>query len=281
MLKTSEQMIAEAVETAKHADQIVAVLGEPSSMSGEASSRSMIGLFDHQVALLRALKQTGKPIVLVLMNGRPLTLSWEDANIDSILEAWFGGTKAGAAIADVLFGDYNPSGKLTMTFPRSVGQIPIYYNHKNTGRPFDPAEKYTSKYLDVANDPLYPFGFGLSYSNFKIGEPTLSSTSIGPNDSLSVSTTVANTGKYDGVETVQLYTRDMVGSITRPVKELKGYQQVALKAGESKTITFKLRSDDLRFYNSELKFAAEPGEFKVFVGGNSRDVKEANFKLTP
>jgi len=277
--KSSQELIQEAVDTAKQADIAVAVLGEPCSMSGEASSRSSIGLFDHQVELLKALKSTGKPVVLVLMNGRPLTLSWEDKNMDAILETWFGGTCAGSAITDILFGDANPSGKLTMSFPRNVGQIPIYYNAKTTGRPFAETEKYHSKYLDVSNEPLYPFGYGLSYSTFKYGDVALSSPTLKKDGSIEVTTSVSNAGSRDGVETVQLYVRDMVGSITRPAKELKGFKQVALKAGESKTVTFKLTSDDLRFYNSDLKFQAEPGDFKVFVGPNSRDLKEAAFKL--
>ncbi len=207
--KSPDAMIQEAVDTAKQADIAVAVMGEPACMSGEASSRSMIGLFDNQIELLKALKQTGKPVVLVLMNGRPLTLSWEDKNLDGILETWFGGTTAGAAIADVLFGDANPSGKITMSFPRNGGQVPIYYNAKNTGRPFAEIEKYHSKYLDVANEPLYPFGYGLSYTNFQYGDLTLSSKTLGrpgsSKGSLQVSSTVTNTGNRNGVETVQLY----------------------------------------------------------------------------
>ena len=277
--KTPAQMIDEAVQTAKKADVVVAVLGEPAAVSGEAASRSVIGLFENQVALLKALKATGKPIALVLMNGRPLTLSWEDSNMDAILETWFAGTEAGPAIVDVLFAEHNPSGKLTMTFPRNVGQIPIYYNHKNTGRPFDPADKYRSKYLDIPNDPLYPFGYGLSYTNFSYGDITLNTTSLKPGDVLTATTTVRNTGKSEGTETVQLYIRDMVGSITRPVEELKSFQKISLKPGESKTVEFKITSDDLRFYNSDLKFVAEPGDFKLFIGPNSRDLKETKFAL--
>lgn len=277
--KSPAQLINEAVETAKQADVVVAVVGEPFCVSGEASSRSMIGLFENQTELLKALKQTGKPIVLVVMNGRPLTLSWEDQNMDAILEAWHGGTAAGAALVDVLFGDVNPSGRLTISFPRNVGQIPIYYNHKNTGRPFDEKEKYRSKYLDVSNEPLYPFGYGLSYTTFKYSDPTVSSPSMKESDTLTVTSTVSNTGKVEGTETVQLYIRDMVGSITRPVRELKKFEQVKLKPGESKTVTFKLTADDLSFYNADLKRVAEPGDFKVFVGANSRDAKGVGFKL--
>ncbi len=277
--KTPKQLLDEAVKTAKKADKVVVVLGEPFCMSGEAASRSMIGLFDHQVELLKALKKTGKPIVLVLMNGRPLTLPWEDANLDAILETWYGGTMAGPATVDVLFGDVNPSAKLTMTFPINVGQIPIYYNAKMTGRPFDEKEKYRSKYLDVSNSPLYPFGYGLSYTTYSYGDVSISAPKMTSADTLTVSTTVTNTGKREGVETVQFYIRDLVGSITRPVKELKGFQQIQLKPGESKKVSFEIKRDDLRFYNSDLKLDAEPGEFKVFIGPNSRDVKEASFTL--
>jgi beta-glucosidase len=277
--KTPDELLAEAVKVADKADVIVACVGEPFIMSGEAASRSMIGLFENQVELLKALKKTGKPIVLVLANGRPLTLPWEDANMDAILETWFGGTMAGAATVDILFGDANPSGKLTMSFPVNVGQVPIYYNAKNTGRPYDEREKYKSKYLDVSNAPLYPFGYGLSYSTFQYGELTLSSPQMKPSETLTVSTTVTNTGKRAGVETVQLYIRDLVGSITRPVKELKGFHQISLNPGETKTVSFKVTLDDLKFYNADLKYGAEPGEFKVFIGTNSRDAKEAAFTL--
>jgi beta-glucosidase len=277
--KTPQQLIDEAVLTAQQADVVVAVLGEPFGMSGEAASRSTIGLLDNQLELLKALKKTGKPVVLVIMNGRPLTLQWEDDNIDAILETWFGGTNAGPAITDVLFGAANPSGKITMTFPRNVGQVPIYYNHKNTGRPFDPNQKYTSKYLDVPNDPLYPFGYGLSYTTFSYGDIKLSSSDLKTGQNITATVSITNNGKYEGIETAQLYIRDMVGSITRPVKELKGFQRVNLKPGESKTVTFTISDQDLKFYNSDLKYAAEPGDFKLFIGGNSRDVKEADFKL--
>ncbi|QEC41582.1 beta-glucosidase BglX [Pseudobacter ginsenosidimutans] len=276
---TPEQLITEAVATAQQADVVVAVLGEAFGMSGEAASRSMIGLPENQLALLKALKATGKPVVLVLMNGRPLTVSWENENIDAILETWFGGTQAGAAIADVLFGAANPSGKLTMSWPRNVGQIPIYYNAKNTGRPLDENQKYTTKYLDVPNTPLYPFGYGLSYTTFTYGDLKLDKKSITAKDKIQVTVTVSNTGNYDGVETVQLYIRDLVGTITRPVKELKGFKKVELKKGESKEVSFTISVEDLKFYNSDLKFVAEPGAFKVFVGGNSQEVKEAGFEL--
>lgn len=280
--RSSEAMIQEAVQLAQGADVIVAAVGESQGMTGEAASRADIGLPGQQLELLKALKKTGKPLVIVLMSGRPMTLAWEDENADAILETWFAGTQAGNAIADVLFGAYNPSGKLTATFPRHVGQVPIYYNHKNTGRPYagDKLDKYKSRYMDVPNDPLYPFGYGLSYTTFQYGKPELSTTTLSPNGTLDVKVTVQNTGNYDGEEVAQLYIRDMVGSITRPVKELKGFQKVMLKKGESRTLTFRLTPEDLKFYNADLKFAAEPGDFQVFVGGNSRDVQTAAFKLT-
>jgi beta-glucosidase len=275
--RSPQQLIDEAVSIAQQSDIVVAVLGEPFGMSGEAASRSDIGLLQNQKQLLMALKKTGKPIVLVLMNGRPLTLSWEDENMDAILETWFAGTMAGPAIVDVLFGNSNPSGKLTMTFPRNVGQIPIYYNHKNTGRPLDENQKYTSKYLDVSNSALYNFGYGLSYTTFGYSNIKLSAEAIGLSQSLTATVTITNTGSRSGEEVVQLYLRDVEGSITRPVKELKGFQKINLKAGESKTISFSISNEDLKFYNSDLKFIAEPGSFKIFIGGNSQEVKEASF----
>ena len=275
-----QALIDRAVETAGKADILVVVLGESFAMSGEAASRSDIGLPLNQLALLKALKQTGKKIVLVLMNGRPLTLSWENDNMDAILETWFSGTRAGEAIVDVLFGRYNPSGKLTATFPRQVGQVPIYYSAKNTGRPFDDNNKYTSKYLDVENTPLYPFGYGLSYTKFEYSAISLSKNGIRTGEIITATVTVSNTGNYDGEEVVQLYIRDMVGSISRPVKELKGFQKIFLKKGESKQVSFNISAADLKFYNSDLKYVAESGDFKVFIGTNSQDVKEGNFKFT-
>ncbi|OCX51944.1 hypothetical protein BEL04_18260 [Mucilaginibacter sp. PPCGB 2223] len=278
-VKSPAKLIDEAVSVAKDADVVVAFLGESFMMTGEASSRSDISLPENQKTLLKALKATGKPVVLVLMNGRPLTLSWENENLDAILETWYAGTRAGNAIADVLFGKYNPSGKLTMTFPRNVGQIPIYYNAKNTGRPFDEKEKYTSKYLDVANTPLYPFGYGLSYSAFSYSPISLNKTNIAITDKLQATITITNIGNYAGEETAQLYTRQMIGSVTRPVKELKGFQKVFLKPGESKTITFTLTANDLKFYDINMKYTNEPGQYKIFIGTNSQDVMEADFKL--
>jgi beta-glucosidase len=279
--KSPEEMLNEAVETANKADVVVAVLGEAADMTGESSSMTHIGLQESQENLLKALVKTRKPIVLVLMNGRPMTLTWEDAHVNGILDVWFGGTEAGNAVADVLFGNYNPSGKLTVTFPRNVGQIPIYYNHLNTGRPFHPGDspKFKSDYLDASNDPLYPFGYGLSYTIFSYSDISLSNKTVNPNGKITATVTVTNTGTVTGKETVQLYIRDMVGSIARPVKELKGYQQVTLAPGESKKVSFTISVSDLKFYNSDLKYVYEPGNFKVFIGTNSRDVKEADFQL--
>jgi beta-glucosidase len=210
-----------------------------------------------------------------------LALTWEEENVPAILNVWFGGSEAGDAIADVLFGDVNPSGKLSMTFPQNAGQIPIYYAHKNTGRPLSGPwfQKFQSNYLDVSNEPLYPFGYGLSYTNFEYGDVKLSSSEISMNESIKVTVNITNKGTRDGKEVVQLYVRDVIGSVTRPVKELKGFKKIDLKAGETKEVTFELTAVDLSFYNYDLKFVAEPGEFQVFVGGNSRDVKQASFNL--
>ncbi|WP_344976511.1 beta-glucosidase BglX [Compostibacter hankyongensis] len=278
--KSPEQLIREAVATAERADVVVMALGESAAMTGEAASRSDIGLTPNQQELLSAVYATGKPVVLVLMNGRPLTLPWEDAHIPAILESWFGGTEAGAAIADVLFGAYNPSGKLTISFPVSVGQIPVYYSHKSTGRPADPGNKYTSKYLDIPNEPLYPFGYGLSYTHFSYGDIVLSTRKLRRGEILRMAVTVTNDGHYDGTETAQLYLRDRVASVTRPVKELKDYRQVFLKQGESKRLTFTLTPEDLKFYNRDMQWVTEPGDFEIFIGGNSRDLQRAAFTLT-
>jgi beta-glucosidase len=277
--RSEADMIDEAVNTAKKSDIIVAVVGESATMSGEAASRSNINIPGNQEDLLKALKATGKPMVIVLMNGRPLTLNWESDNADAILETWFAGTEAGNAIADILFGAYNPSGKITATFPQNVGQIPIYYSHKNTGRPYagDFLDRYKSRYLDVSNEPLYPFGYGLSYTTFSYGDVMLSSNTIKSGQVLHISTTITNTGKYDGEEVVQLYTRQMVGTVSRPVKELKNFKKIFLKAGESQVVDFAITSADLRFYDINMKYTYEPGDFKAFIGTNSRDVKEADF----
>ena len=278
---TPEQLLAEALATAGKADVVVAVVGEASEFSGEAASRSDIGLPQSQQNLLEALARTGKPLVVVLMSGRPLTIVRETAIATSLLQVWFQGHEAGNAIADVLFGAYNPSGKLSMSFPRNVGQIPVYYNHKNTGRPQPEGEgqKFRSNYLDVANDPLFPFGFGLSYTSFSYSDLRLSRTQMRPSESIDIMLTVTNTGNYDGEETVQLYLQDLVASVTQPVKQLKAFQKIWLKKGESKEVIFRLDINDLKFYGADLKLIYEPGDFNVFVGGNSRDVKKASFKL--
>ncbi|MFN8253933.1 MAG: beta-glucosidase BglX [Ferruginibacter sp.] len=274
--RPAEEIIKEAVEIASQSDVVVAALGESAEMSGESSSRSDISVPEVQKDLLKALLATGKPVVLVLFTGRPLVIKWESENVPAILNVWFGGSEAGYAIADVLFGDVNPSGKLSTTWPQNVGQVPLYYAHKNTGRPLGTwFEKFRSNYLDVSNDPVYPFGFGLGYSNFSYSDLKLSAANLKGNQALTASVTVTNTGKYDGKEVVQLYIRDVVGSVTRPVKELKGFQKVEMKAGESKTITFSITPEDLKFYNYDLKYDWEPGEFEIMIGGNSRDVKKA------
>lgn len=280
--RSAEAIRSEALRVAREADVIVAALGESAELSGEASSRSNIEIPATQRDLLAALLKTGKPVVLVLFTGRPLALKWEQENVPAILNVWFGGSEAGSAIADVLFGDVNPSGKLSTTFPQNVGQVPIYYAHKNTGRPLPEGkwfQKFRSNYLDVSNDPVYPFGFGLSYSTFQYGNLKLSSNEMKPGEALEVKVDVTNTSKIDGKEVVQLYIRDLVGSVTRPVKELKNFRKILLKAGETQTVSFQISEDDLKFYNFNLDFVAEPGDFKVFVGTNSQEVLEADFKL--
>jgi beta-glucosidase len=276
-----EVMLQEAVNTARRADVVVAVVGEASEMSGESGNRTNLDVPEEQKKLIRALAETGKPLVLVMMSGRPLTLEEENSLADAILQVWHPGVEAGNAIADVLFGDYNPSGKLTMTFPRNVGQIPIYYAHRATGRPQagDVFEKFKSNYLDSPNSPLFPFGYGLSYTTFEYSDVSLSSTTLSAGGTLEAKVTVSNTGEYDGEEVVQLYIRDVVTSITRPVKEMKGFQKIFLKAGESKEVSFSLSEEDLKFYNYELDFVAEPGEFIVFIGTSSVETKEARFIL--
>lgn len=281
--KTDQGKITEAVDAASQADIVLAAMGEDFNWSGEAASRSNIQLPEAQIEVLKALKNTGKPIGLLVMSGRPLDLSWEDQNMDAIMEAWFLGVQSGNGLADVISGDYNPSGRLVMSFPRSVGQLPIYYNHKNTGRPLSPQhpeEDYKSKYIDSPNSPLYPFGFGLSYTTFTIDNVKLSKSSITMNDKLIVTADVQNTGKRDGESVAQLYVRDLVGSVTRPVKELKGFAKVSLKAGEKKQVSFTVTADDLAFYGLDMKKKAEPGDFKLWVGQSSADESnEASFTL--
>lgn len=275
--KPAEELLNEAVEAAKKSDVIVAVVGESQSMSGESSSRADIDIPESQKNMLKALAKTGKPLVIVLFNGRPLTLTWEDEHASAILDVWAPGTEAGNAIADVLFGDYNPAGKITATFPRSVGQIPIYYNHKNTGRPYDGKgpSKFKSNYLDISNDPLYPFGYGLSYTTFGYSDVKLSKSQLKGNETLTATVTVTNTGKYAGEEVVQLYISDPVASISRSVKELKNFKKINLQPGEQKEVSFNITPEELKFYNTQLKYDWEPGKFIVQIGTNSSDTHSA------
>lgn len=281
--RSADEMLREALDIAAKADVIVTAMGETSEMSGESSSRSSLTIPDAQQALLTALKQTGKPIVLLNFSGRATVMNWEDSNLDAILNVWFGGSEAGDAICDVLFGDKSPSGKLTVTMPKSVGQIPIYYNHLSTGRPLAEGKwftKFQSNYLDIDNEPLYPFGYGLSYTTFKYGKLSLNKTSMTHADSIRATVTVTNTGNFDGEEIVQLYIRDVMGSVSRPVKELKDFCRISLKKGETKTVSFVIDADKLKFYNSTLDYVCEPGMFKIMVGPNSRDLQSKDFKLT-
>nr|WP_228420077.1 beta-glucosidase BglX [Chryseobacterium camelliae] len=280
--RSKEALLKEAVDIANKADVIVLAIGESAEMSGESSSRTEITIPQSQVDLLNELKKTGKPIAMVLFTGRPLALTNVKDTPDAILNAWFPGSEAGSAIADVLFGKVNPSGKLPMTFPRSLGQVPIYYNAKNTGRPLDQKlvdkceyQRFRSNYMDECNTPLYPFGYGLSYTKFNYSDITVSNANPKGNQSIQASVTVTNSGNYDGAEVVQLYIRDMVGSITRPVKELKGFQKVMLKKGESRKVTFDITPENLKFYNGDLKYDWEPGEFDIMIGTNSEEVKHS------
>ncbi|HZM05816.1 MAG TPA: beta-glucosidase BglX [Candidatus Saccharimonadales bacterium] len=278
--RSPQEMIAEAVQVASNADVVVAVLGESFAMSGEAASRSEIGLPLGQEELLRAVQKTGKPIVLVLMNGRPLTLPWEESHCSAILETWFAGMEAGNAVADVLFGDYNPSARLTTTFPRSVGQIPLYYNHKNTGRPYNgnPRVRYESRYLDVPNTPLYPFGFGLSYTSFSYSDVKLSKNALKGDETLVATVDVTNTGKRAGEETVQLYISEPAASVTRSVEDLRSFQKVTLEPGQKQGVTFNIRPQDLKFYNSDLVYDWEAGSFVIRIGPNSSQLKSATVR---
>lgn len=281
--RSKEELLNEALQVASKADVIVAALGESSEMSGESSSRTELGIPSVQKELLDALLKTGKPVVLVLFTGRPLVLVEESQKVAAILNVWFPGTEAGLAITDILFGDESPSGKLTATFPRSVGQIPIYYNAKNTGRPLGNTEgkfeKFKTNYIDERNEPLYPFGFGLSYTQFTYANLQLSADKMRSNGKITASVEITNTGNYDGKEVVQLYIRDVVGSVTRPIKELKGFQKIYLAKGQKQTVTFEITKEDLKFYNSELEFIAEPGTFHVFIGTNSDVTEYKPFEL--
>lgn len=280
--RSAQELLDEALSVASQADVIVAAVGESSEMSGESSSRTNLEMLDAQRDLLTALKKTGKPIVLVYFAGRSTVMTWEQENFPAILNVWFGGSEAADAICDVVFGDVSPSGKLTTTFPKNVGQIPLYYNHLNTGRPLEAGKwfsKFRSNYLDIDNDPLYPFGYGLSYTTFCYGDLQLSNNSMNERGKITASVTVTNTGNYDADEIVQMYIRDMVGSVARPVKELKGFERIHLKKGESRTVSFDITAEQLKFYNSALNWVCEPGEFEVMVGGNSRDVQTKKFSL--
>lgn len=274
-------LVAQAVAAARQSDVVVACVGEINNMNGEGASRSDITIPDAQQEMLRALKATGKPLVIVLVTGRPLVLNWESEHADAILNTWSLGAEAGRAIADVLFGDVNPSGKLTTSFPRSVGQMPLYYNHKNTGRPHpDEARyrKFVSCYEDVLNGPLYCFGYGLSYTTFEYSEVTLSASTLAANGSVTASVKVRNIGERDGQETVQLYIHDVYSSSTRPVQELRGFQKVAIRAGEEKTVTFTLTQENLKYYDHDLNYVCEPGDFEIMIGSNCKDVKRAMLK---
>ncbi|HZV70022.1 MAG TPA: glycoside hydrolase family 3 N-terminal domain-containing protein [Saprospiraceae bacterium] len=268
-----------AITAARNSDVVIVVVGESKDMSGEAAARSELTLPGVQEQLIKDLVGTGTPVIVVLMNGRPLTIPWIAEHASAILEAWWLGTEAGPAIADVLFGDYNPSAKLTMTFPRSIGQVPLYYNQKNTGRPYDANSKWNTKYLDIPNSPLYPFGYGLSYTTFKYDSIQLDQTEFSMKETLMVSVNVTNTGDRDGEEIVQLYVRDLVGSVTRPVKELKGFEKIKLAKGEHKMVNFKLTTDDLAFYTADMKFEAEPGKFWIMVGPDSEHLQKREVTL--
>ena len=268
-----------AIEAARNADVVILAVGENYRQNGEAASRSDITLPGVQQELVEEVMKVGKPTVALVGAGRPLDLSWIDANVPAIVNTWHLGTMHGRAVADVLFGDYNPSGKLTITFPRNVGQVPIYYNMTNTGRPFDANNKYTSKYLDVPNTPLYPFGYGLSYTTFEYSGLNISKSSLNMGDEVTISVNVKNSGSRDGEEVVQLYIRDLVGSVTRPVRELKGFEKILLKAGESRTVSFTISTNDLAFYTRNMDFKAEPGDFEVYVGGDSNASLKGTFKI--
>jgi beta-glucosidase len=276
-----------AVEAASKADVVIIVVGESAVMNGEGASRADISLPGAQEELIKAIAKTGKPIVVTLVNGRPLTLEWLDQNIPAIVETWTLGSQAGHAVADVLFGDFNPSGKLPVSFPRHIGQIPLYYNHKNTGRPYHGkydespnSRQYVSKYRDIKNTPLYPFGFGLSYSTFEYSDIRISSTSLPKGKSIEVTVDVKNTSTVDGAEVVQLYIRDKVASVTRPVKELKGFKKILVKAGQITSVTFTISEKDLAFYRADMTFGTEPGSFDVYIGGDSERTKTTSFELT-
>ena len=270
---------AEATAAARDSDVAIVVVGEPKDFAGEAASRASLDLPGRQMDLVKEVARVGKPTIVVLVNGRPPAIGWIVDNVPSILEAWMGGTESGNAIADILFGDVNPGGKLPVTFPRLTGQVPIYYNHLNTGRPPDANSRYNSKYIDSPWTPQFPFGFGLSYTQFKISNVAISATQIRPDGTIRVTADIENTGKRVGDEVVQLYVRDVAASIARPVKELKGFQRITLQPGQKRSVEFVLGAEHLGFYNHEMKFVVEPGEFRVMVGSNSQDVIEKTFEV--
>ena len=273
---------SEAMDAVAQADKVLMVIGEDWDWSGEAASRTDIGVPGIQSELLKMIASAGKPVALVLLNGRPLVLEEESKDADAILEAWYPGTMGAEAVTDIVFGQYNPSGKLTMTFPRSVGQVPVFYYEKNTGRPiYLPNDKYKSKYLDSPNEPLYPFGYGLSYTDFKYSNLTLSSPKMKKGHTIDATVTVTNIGSRTGEETVQLYIRDLIGSVTRPVKQLKGFQKLVLAPGESRTVTFTIDDEMLSFWRHDMTFGIEDGDFKVMVGGSSSDLLQTSFSLVP
>ena len=281
ILKDDQSGFAAAIQAVRSSDIAIMVLGESADWCGEAASRTSISIPDIQKELLREIAKLKKPIVLVLMNGRPLALEEENQLAGSIVEAWFPGTMGANAIADVLTGKVNPSGKLPVTFPRNVGQVPIFLSEKNSGRPYDPKgteQKYSSRYIDCPNDPLFVFGYGLSFSKFTYSDLQLNKPKMEHKDTLTITVKVTNAGPYDGEEVMQLYIRDMVGSVTRPLKELKGFRKMMFKAGETRTVTFRLDESDLSFYRSDMSFGIEPGEFEIFVGGNSSDVLVKSFR---
>jgi beta-glucosidase len=276
---TATAGFADAVAAAKQADVAVLVLGEAAEMSGEAASRANLDLPGVQPRLLEAIHATGTPVALVVMSGRPLTIAWAADHVPAIVESWFPGVETGPALARVLFGDVSPSGKLPVTFPRAVGQIPLYYNHKNTGRPTGP-DKYTSKYIDLPVTPLFPFGHGLSYTTFSYSDLRLSPPRISPAGTLRASVTVTNTGTREGAEVVQIYVNDEVASVTRPVRQLAGFRRISLKPGEARTVEFPLTAKELGLYSRNMKFVVEPGKFRVFVGGSSVGGLETEFEVT-
>jgi len=275
----SDAGFAEAVAAARNADVALVFVGEAKDMVGEAASRATLDLPGRQMDLVKQVAAAGRPTIVVLVNGRPPTIGWIVDNVPAILESWMGGTESGNAIADILFGDVNPGGKLPVTFPRLTGQVPIHYNHLNTGRPPEASNRYTSKYFDAPWTPQFPFGFGLSYTQFKISNVQISAAQIRPEGTIRVSADVENTGKRAGDEVVQLYVRDVAASIARPVKELKGFQRVTLQPGQKRSVEFVLSAEQLGFYNRDMKFIVEPGEFRVMVGANSQDVIEKTFEV--